>query len=103
MTARNRTMEQHTNCCYASAAAYTSARISSILDTALLLAVSISIFLLPLRGKGCRLLPEMLQDALFIGKGQIPHGIGLPALVLLTDPPEDTRLQRPALMGHTAV
>lgn len=47
MTARNRTMEQHTNCCYSTAAAYTSARISTILDTAIL-AVSIIVLLLGL-------------------------------------------------------
>ena len=47
MTARNHTMDQHTDCCYASAAAYTSARISGILDTALL-AVSIIVLLLGL-------------------------------------------------------
>lgn len=47
MTARNRKMDQHTNCCYCSAAAYTSVRILGILDTALL-AVSIIVLLLGL-------------------------------------------------------
>ena len=47
MAACVRTMEQHTNCCYTSAAAYTSARISGILDT-VILAVSIIVLLLGL-------------------------------------------------------
>lgn len=47
MAARIRTMEQHTNCCCAFAAAYTSVRISRILDT-VILAVSIIVLLLGL-------------------------------------------------------
>ena len=48
MTARIHAMEQHSNCCTSSAAAYTSARIRGILDTAVL-AVSILVLRLGLR------------------------------------------------------
>ena len=47
--------------------------------------------------------PEMLQDALFIGKGQVTAGVGRPALVLLGDVAENARLQRPALVRHATV
>ena len=45
MTAYSCAMEKHTNCCATSAAAHTSARIRSILDTAVL---AVSILVLPL-------------------------------------------------------
>ncbi len=48
MAAYSYTMNQHTNCCTSSAAAYTSARIRGILDTAVL-AVSILVLRLGLR------------------------------------------------------
>ena len=48
MAAQVFSYNQTTNCCSACAAACSSARISLILDTALLLAVSIFICLIPL-------------------------------------------------------
>lgn len=48
MAAFGYTYNQTSNCCSTSAAACTSARISLILDTALLLAVSIFICLIPI-------------------------------------------------------
>jgi len=47
MAAYGFSYNQTSNCCSTSAAAYSSARISLILDTALLLAVSISICRIP--------------------------------------------------------
>ena len=45
MTVCGNSMKQHTTCCSASAAANTSARIGSILDTAVL---AVSVLVLPL-------------------------------------------------------
>ena len=48
-------------------------------------------------------LPEVLQDPLLGGKGQILVGARLPALIGRSDLPEDTGQQRPAFVGHTPV
>ncbi len=53
MFAMNSCFGNHTNCCAASAAAHASARIRSIMDTAVLLAVSIFVCILDLRVRGC--------------------------------------------------
>ena len=49
MTALFTASSRHTNCCSTSAAACTSARISSILDTAVIMVVSIFVCLISLR------------------------------------------------------
>jgi len=49
MTAMVSASSRHTNCCTATAAACTSARISGILDTAIIMVVSIFVCLISLR------------------------------------------------------